>query len=45
MVGNCAHCHNPRGFPSIKQPSLEDVLIFLPGPGPNDGIFQFPLEL
>ena len=19
MVGNCAHCHNPRGFPSITQ--------------------------
>ncbi len=44
MVGNCAHCHNPRGFPSIKQPELADVLIFLPGPGPNQGIFQFPLD-
>ncbi len=44
MIGNCAHCHNPRGFPSIKQPALKDVLVFLPGPGPNEGIFQFPLE-
>jgi mono/diheme cytochrome c family protein len=44
MVGNCAHCHNPRGLPSVKQPALKDVLVFLPGPGPNQGIFQFPLE-
>jgi mono/diheme cytochrome c family protein len=43
MVGNCAHCHNPRGFPSTKQPALKDVLVFLPGTGPNDGVFQFPL--
>ena len=44
MVGNCAHCHNPRGFPSVRQPALKDVLVFLPGSGPNQGIFQFPLE-
>jgi mono/diheme cytochrome c family protein len=44
MVGNCAHCHNPRGYPSIRQPAVKDILIFLPGPGPNEGIFQFPLE-
>ena len=44
MVGNCAHCHNPRGFPSTKQPALKDVLIFLPGAASNEGIFQFPLE-
>jgi mono/diheme cytochrome c family protein len=44
MVGNCAHCHNPRGFPSIRQPELKDILIFLPGPGDKQGIFQFPLE-
>ena len=42
MVGNCAHCHNPRGFPSTKAPALKDVLNFLPGP--NGGIFQFPLD-
>jgi mono/diheme cytochrome c family protein len=45
MVGNCAHCHNPRGFPSTKEPLLANVLIFLPGAGPNNGIFQLPLEL
>jgi mono/diheme cytochrome c family protein len=44
MVGNCAHCHNPRGFPSVKQPELKDVLVFLPGTGAHDGIFQFPLD-
>jgi mono/diheme cytochrome c family protein len=44
LVGNCAHCHNPRGFPSVRQPAVSDVLIFLPGTGPNEGIFQFPLE-
>ena len=44
MVGNCAHCHNPRGFPSTKEPLLKDVLDFLPGPGPNQGIFQFSLQ-
>jgi mono/diheme cytochrome c family protein len=44
MVGNCAHCHNPRGYPSVRQPAVADVLIFLPGSGPNEGIFQFPLE-
>ncbi len=44
MVGNCAHCHNPRGFPSVRQPAVSNVLIFLPGSGPNEGIFQFPLE-
>jgi mono/diheme cytochrome c family protein len=42
MVGNCSHCHNPRGYPSVENPVLVDVLNFLPGP--NGGIFQFPLE-
>jgi mono/diheme cytochrome c family protein len=41
MVGNCAHCHNPRGFPSTKAPELKPVLNFLPGS--DGGIFQFPL--
>ena len=44
MVGNCAHCHNPRGYPSVQFPVLANTLIFLPGSGPNQGIFQFPLE-
>ena len=42
MLGNCAHCHNPRGFPSMSAPVLADLLNFLPSP--KGGIFQFPLE-
>jgi len=42
LLGNCAHCHNPRGFPSVKNPVLKDSLNFMPGPGA--GIYQFPLE-
>ena len=42
MLGNCGHCHNPRGYPSVLNPVLTDVLDFLPGP--SGGIFQFPLE-
>ena len=42
MLGNCAHCHNPRGFPTIQNPVLQGVLDFLPSA--NGGIFQFPLE-
>ena len=28
----------------MKNKELREVLNFLPGPGPNQGIFQFPLE-
>ncbi|MET0594856.1 MAG: hypothetical protein ABW133_19300, partial [Polyangiaceae bacterium] len=42
MLGNCAHCHNPRGFPSVTAPVLSDLLNFLPGP--NGGVFEFPLD-
>jgi mono/diheme cytochrome c family protein len=42
MVGNCSHCHNPRGYPSVQNPVLVPLLNFLPGP--NGGVFQFPLE-
>ncbi len=42
MIGNCSHCHNPRGLPTIKQPLLADKLNFLPSP--TGGIFQFPLD-
>jgi mono/diheme cytochrome c family protein len=42
MLGNCAHCHNPRGFPSVSAPVLSSVLNFLPSA--TGGIFQFPLE-
>lgn len=38
-VGNCSGCHNPRGYPTRLNPSLEDFN-FLPG-----GIFfQFPIS-
>jgi mono/diheme cytochrome c family protein len=42
MFGNCAHCHNPRGFPSKENPELEPLLNFWPAAG--GGIFEFPLE-
>ncbi|HVY39008.1 MAG TPA: hypothetical protein VHM31_13780 [Polyangia bacterium] len=42
MLGNCSHCHNPRGFPTTKQPALKDFLNFLPSA--TGGIFQFPLD-
>jgi mono/diheme cytochrome c family protein len=42
MLGNCSHCHNPRGRPTIDSPALQCLLNFLPGP--ESGIFQFPLE-
>jgi mono/diheme cytochrome c family protein len=44
LLGNCAHCHNPRGDPSVAEPALAPVLDFLPGPDPYQGIFQFPLD-
>lgn len=42
VYGNCAHCHNPRGFPSVVAPELRDVLDFWPSE--KGGVFQFPLE-
>ncbi|HEY2899300.1 MAG TPA: hypothetical protein VGL59_01905, partial [Polyangia bacterium] len=42
MLGNCAHCHNPRGYPSTKNPDLKDALNFMPSAA--GGIFQFPLD-
>lgn len=50
MLGNCAHCHNPRGYPSQTAQELEKVLNFWPTPGSladgerGGGIFQFPLD-
>jgi mono/diheme cytochrome c family protein len=43
LLGNCAHCHNPRGYPTSIQPLLTDTLDFLPS-ATTGGIFQFPLE-
>ncbi len=42
LVGNCAHCHNARGFPSVKNPELRTLLDFQPSA--QGGIFQFPLD-
>lgn len=42
MLGNCAHCHNPNGFPSLKEPVLKEALDLLPSQ--RGGIFQFPLD-
>ena len=46
MMGNCAFCHNPRGFPSIQNPSLKSVLNFLPFTvgDAKGGIFQFDIQ-
>ncbi len=44
MLGNCSHCHNPRGFPSTKQPALQRRAR-LSARAPAGGIFQFPLDL
>jgi mono/diheme cytochrome c family protein len=43
MLGNCAHCHNPDGFPSRTAPVLRDVLNFMPSADVG-GVFQFPLD-
>ena len=42
MLGNCAHCHNPRGFPTVSKPELA-TLNFLPDER-DGGIFEFSLE-
>lgn len=42
LLGNCAACHNPRGFPSVKSPELKDMLDFLPSA--TGGAFEFPLD-
>ncbi|MEP6652024.1 MAG: hypothetical protein ABJA82_01615 [Myxococcales bacterium] len=42
LLGNCAHCHNARGFPTVKSPALKDALDFMPSA--TGGVFQFPLE-
>ena len=43
MLGNCAHCHNPRGFPSvIASPSFATCSTSCRAR--YGGIFQFPLE-
>ncbi|HEY6877465.1 MAG TPA: hypothetical protein VI299_05570, partial [Polyangiales bacterium] len=43
MIGNCAHCHNPKGFATNSAPELRELLDFYPTPS-GGGIFQFPLD-
>ncbi len=42
MLGNCAYCHNPNGYPSRTAPVLRDVLNMMPS-ADGGGIFEFPL--
>lgn len=42
LLGNCSHCHNPDGYPSVLNPELAPLLDFRPGK--DGGVFQFPLE-
>jgi mono/diheme cytochrome c family protein len=42
LLGNCAHCHNPGGDPSLENPSLKDILNFQPSA--TGGVFQFPID-
>ncbi|MEY4576773.1 MAG: hypothetical protein RL701_1476, partial [Pseudomonadota bacterium] len=47
MVGNCANCHNPRGYASVLNLQLRSVLNFLPSADTDKrggGIFEFPLK-
>jgi mono/diheme cytochrome c family protein len=41
MLGNCAFCHNPEGYPVVTNPVLKNLDFF---PGESGGIFQFSLE-
>lgn len=41
MLGNCAFCHNPNGFPVVQNPVLRDFDLF---PSETGGIFEFSLE-
>lgn len=42
LLGNCSHCHNPNGYPSVLNPELADLLDFLPSE--RGGVFGFPLD-
>ncbi len=42
LLGNCAHCHNPTGYPSSISPEMKVALDFLPSA--EGGVFEFPLE-
>jgi mono/diheme cytochrome c family protein len=42
MIGNCAFCHNPNGFPVVQNPLLRGFELY-PN-AENGGIFEFSLE-
>ena len=42
MFGNCAHCHNPKGYATNSVPELGPLLNFWPNQ--TSGIFQFPMD-
>lgn len=42
LLGNCAHCHNPQGFPTVANAELGPLLDFYPSE--TGGVFEFPLE-
>lgn len=42
MIGNCAFCHNPNGFPTVQNPLLKPFNMF--PDHESGGVFQFPLE-
>lgn len=42
LLGNCAHCHNPIGYPTKLNPELGELLDFIPSE--KGGVFGFPLE-
>jgi hypothetical protein len=41
MMGNCAFCHNPHGYPVVTNPVLKEFELF---PSETGGVFQFPLD-
>lgn len=42
MMGNCAFCHNPVGFPTVENPILRPFDLY-PRPA-GGGVFGFPLD-
>ncbi|MEN9581581.1 MAG: hypothetical protein RJA70_4590, partial [Pseudomonadota bacterium] len=44
MLGNCAFCHQPNGYPSVTNPELLPLNLW-PKAGPAGGAFEFPLSL
>lgn len=43
LLGNCAHCHNPRGYGSIRMPETSPLMNFHPLTK-GGGIYQYGLN-